>query len=145
MHPVDDVPASAPPERDNCDCSCGNTACAADLFLRSAARRGGRLRLALALAALVAGEELDDLLADAAEVRAELDEHLRGDALALVDEAEQDVLGPDVGVVEQARFLLGEDDDPAGPIGETFEHVRPFQRGDDVASVYRAGPERIGW
>jgi hypothetical protein len=29
-------------------------------------------------------------------------------------------------MVEQARFLLGEDDDPAGPVGEAFEHSRSF-------------------
>ena len=33
-------------------------------------------------------------------------ERLGGDALALVDQPEQDVLGADVAVVEQARFLL---------------------------------------
>jgi hypothetical protein len=39
-------------------------------------RRGGLL-------ALVAAEELDDLLANAVEVGAELDQHLGGDSLAL--------------------------------------------------------------
>ena len=89
-------------------------------------------------------DDLLDLAAHGLERDAEGLERLGGDAFALVDEAEQDVLGADVGVVEQARFLLGEDDDPAGPVGEAFEHVRPFQRGDDVAPVYRAGPERNG-
>ena len=74
------------------------------LFLGAGA--GGRrgLRLALALAALVAGEQLDDLLAHAAEIGAELDEHLCGDALALADEAEEDVLGADVVVAELQRL-----------------------------------------
>jgi len=27
-------------------------------------------------------------------------------------------------VVQQARLLLSEDDDPAGPIGKAFEHLR---------------------
>ena len=58
----------------------------------------------LPCAALVARQQLDDLLADAAEVGAELDEHLGGDALALADEAEQDVLGADVVVAELQRF-----------------------------------------
>jgi hypothetical protein len=40
-------------------------------------------------------------------------------------------------VVEQARFLLGEDDDPTGPIRESLEHVAPFPGGDDVEPVYR--------
>jgi hypothetical protein len=29
-------------------------------------------------------------------------------------------------VVQQARFLLSEDHDPASPVGEAFEHVSPF-------------------
>ena len=39
-----------------------------------------------------------------AEVGAELDQHLRGDALALADEPEQDVLGADVVVTELQRL-----------------------------------------
>src|SRR4051812_13594894 len=154
--------------------------------------------LLAALATLVAGEQLDDLLADLVELRAELDEDLGCDALALADQPEQDVLGadvavaeleclaervledllragregnvsgrgllpladdlldlgpyrferdverfeglrgdafafvdqtqeyvlgPDVVVVEQASFLLREDNHPSGPVGEPFEHV----------------------
>ena len=59
---------------------------------------GGRLL------ALVAREQLDDLLAHLVEVGAELDEHLGGDALALADQAEQDVLGADVVVAELQRL-----------------------------------------
>ena len=51
-------------------------------------------------------------------------ERPRRDAVALVDQAEQDVLGADVVVVQQARLLLGEDDHPPGPVGEAFEHAR---------------------
>ena len=54
--------------------------------------------------ALVAGQELDDLLAHAGQVGAELDEHLGGDALALADEPEQDVLGADVVVAQLERL-----------------------------------------
>ena len=43
-----------------------------------------------------------------------LSRRLGGDALAFVEEAEQDVLGADVVVVQMARFFLGQDDDPAG-------------------------------
>jgi hypothetical protein len=39
-----------------------------------------------------------------------------------VDEAEQQVLGPDGVVVEHPRFVLGKDDDTAGPLGEALEH-----------------------
>ena len=68
-------------------------------------------------------DDLLDLAAHGLERDAERLERLGGDALTLVDEPEQDVLGADVVVVEQARFLLGQDDDPAGPVGEAFEQV----------------------
>ena len=71
------------------------------------ARRGGLL-------ALIAMQELDDLLAHAVQVGAELHQHLRGHAVALADQAEQDVLGADVVVAElqrlaqrQLEYLLG--------------------------------------
>jgi hypothetical protein len=60
------------------------------------------------LLALVAGEQLDDLLAHPVQVGAELDQHLGGDALALTDEAEQDVLGADVVVAELQRLAQGQ-------------------------------------
>lgn len=76
--------------------------------LRGAARRG---RL---LAARVPGQQLDDLLAHPVQVGAELHEDLGGDALALADQAEQDVLRTDVVVAEleglaerQLQDLLG--------------------------------------
>ena len=53
---------------------------------------------------LVTGQQLDDLLANAGEVGAELDEHLCRNAFALADEAEQDVLGADVVVAELQCF-----------------------------------------
>ena len=64
--------------------------------------RGGRLL------ARVSGEELDDLLAHAIEVGAELDEHLSGNTLALADESQQDVLGADVVVAQLQRFAQGQ-------------------------------------
>src|SRR6478735_878261 len=39
-----------------------------------------------------------------------------------MDEAEEDVLGADVRVVQEACFLLRQHDDPAGPVSEPFEH-----------------------
>ena len=45
---------------------------------------------------LLAADELDDLLPDPVQVGAQPDQHLRGHAVALADEAEQDVLGADV-------------------------------------------------
>ena len=45
-------------------------------------------------------QQLNDLLTDTTEVGSELDEHLSGNALALTNEAEQNVLGADVVVTE---------------------------------------------
>ena len=56
------------------------------------------------LLALVSVQQLDHLLADPAGVGAQLDQHLRGDAVALADQAQQDVLGADVVVPELQRL-----------------------------------------
>ena len=81
---------------------------AAELVQHQAGRRRGLAGGAGAgggrLLALVAGEQLDDLLADPVEVGAELDQHLGGDALTLADQPEQDVLGADVVVAELQRL-----------------------------------------
>ncbi len=84
-------------------------------------RRGGRALTGGAgrfLALLVTGEQLDDLLADPVQVGAELDQYLGGDALALTDQAEQDVLGPDVVVAELQRLAQRELEHLLGPRGE---------------------------
>ena len=52
------------------------------------------------LLALVARQQLDDLLADAVEIGTELDQNLGCYALTLTDETEQDVLRTDVVVSE---------------------------------------------
>src|SRR5262249_41800689 len=57
-----------------------------------------------ALAAPRPGEHADDLVADLLRVGVEVEQDARGDALVLPDEAEQDVLGPDV-VVTQRESL----------------------------------------
>ena len=75
---------------------------------------GGRLTLA---------DDLLDLLTDRFEGDVERLERLRGDALALVDQPEQDVLGADVVVVEHPRLFLGEDHHSSGAVREAFEHV----------------------
>jgi hypothetical protein len=49
-------------------------------------------------------------------------EGLRGHSFALMNQTKQDVLSPDVVVVQEARFLLGQHHNPAGSIGKTFEH-----------------------
>ena len=65
-------------------------------------------------------------------------ERLGRHALTLVDEAEQDVLGPDEVVVEQARFFLGQDQDSSGSVSKTFEHAGPPCR-----LVYPAHPGSV--
>ena len=60
-------------------------------------------------------DDLLDLRADGLERDAERLECLGRDALTLVDQAEQDVLGADVVVVEQARLFLRQHHDPCGP------------------------------
>ena len=73
------------------------------------------------------GARLDDLL-DLATDLLEIDRHgledIGGDALALLDEAEQDVLGTDVLVVEALRLAAGEAHDLAGAFSEAVEHVK---------------------
>src|SRR6266542_3447795 len=70
------------------------------LWLRSLAGGTG----GSALLARVPGQKLDDLLADTGEVGPQLHEDRGGDALALADEAEQDVLRADVVVTELQRL-----------------------------------------
>ena len=81
----------------------------AGLLARTRAGGAGRA------AALVARQQLDDLLADAGQVGAQLHEHLGGHALALADEAEQDVLGADVVVAELQRLAERQLEDLLGP------------------------------
>jgi len=67
-------------------------------------------------------------------------ERLGGDTLPLVDQPEEDVLRADEVVVEQAGFLLGEDDDPPGSIREALEHacLLPDSAGPDgIGAGYR--------
>ena len=77
-----------------------------------------RRRLALA-------DDLLDLLAHRLERDVERLERLGGDPFSFVDQAEQDVLGPDVVVVEHPRLFLREDHDAAGSVRETLEHLSP--------------------
>ena len=74
-------------------------------------------------------DDLLDLRADGLEGDAEGLEGLGGDAFALVDQPEQDVLGADVAVVEEASLLLGQDHHSAGPVGEPFEQGVPPPEG----------------
>src|SRR5690625_4283709 len=70
------------------------------------------------LASLVAGQQLDDLLAHSGEFRAQLHQDLGGDTLTLSNEAEQDVLGADVVVPELKSLAQGELENLLRPRGE---------------------------
>jgi len=54
---------------------------------------------------------------------AEVLEHTRGEAFVLAQEAEHDVLGPDVVVRHRPRLLLRENDHLPGLLGEALEHA----------------------
>ena len=64
------------------------------------------------------GQHADDLVAHLVEVHAQRLEHARGDALALADEAQQQVLRADVVVAEAARLVDGQLDDALGARGQ---------------------------
>jgi len=71
---------------------------------------------------LALADDLLDLLPDALEGNAKRLQRLRCNTLALVDQAQQDVLGPDVVVVEHPGLFLGQDDNPPCAVGEPLEH-----------------------
>ena len=108
--------------------------------------RGGRRGLgrgAGRLLALVAVEQLDDLLADLVQVGAELDQHLGGDALALADQPEQDVLGADVVVAELQRLAQRELEHLLGPRRERDVPARRLLAlADDLLDLLAHGVER---
>ncbi len=49
-------------------------------------------------------------------------ECLGGNTLTLVDEAQQDVLGTDVVVIEHLGFFLRQDNDAASAVGKSLKH-----------------------
>ena len=67
-------------------------------------------------------DRLLDLLTHGLERYPEGLESLGGNAFALVDQTEQDVLGSDKAVVQETRFLLSQHQHPPCPVGEAFEH-----------------------
>ena len=71
---------------------------------------------------LAGADDADHLGADALDGDVERLEDAGGEALLLAEQPEQDVLGPDVVVLERARFFLREDHDLAGPFCESLEH-----------------------
>ena len=74
-------------------------------------------------AVATADDELD-CGADFVQFDAEVGEHLRGNAFTLSHQAEQQVLGADVVVVEAQGFFLSESEDATRPLGKLVEPVR---------------------
>src|SRR5205823_1977861 len=72
-------------------------------------------------------------------------EHPRRETLFFAEQAEQDVLGADVVVLERPRLVLREDDDLASSFGEAFEQIElPFSESPIVAQ-FHAATERRAW
>src|SRR4051794_12840849 len=86
---------------------------------------------------LARADDPNDLGADALDGDVERLEDAGRKALLLAKEPEQDVLGPDVVVLERSRLFLREDDDLAGPFRESLEHgaAGPSCWGGCLASV----------
>ena len=68
-------------------------------------------------------DDLLDLLAHRLQADAQRLQRLGGNAFALVDEAEQDMLGADVVVVQHPGLFLSQDNDPPRPVGKPLEHL----------------------
>ena len=85
--------------------------------------RAGREGDVAAGSLLALADDLLDLGAHGLEGDVEALQRLGRDTFALVDQAEQDVLGPDVVVGEHAGLFLSQHDHPSGPVGEPLEHV----------------------
>ncbi len=75
---------------------------------------------------LARADDADDLRAHPFDGDVEGLENPRGEALLLAQQAEQDVLGADVIVLEGARLLLGQDDYLASSLGESLKQRRPL-------------------
>ena len=83
---------------------------------------GARRERDLAGGDLLAGaDDAHHLRADALDRDVERLEDAGGQALLLAQQAEQDVLGADVVVLERARLFLGQDDDLTGSLCESLE------------------------
>ena len=88
-------------------------------------------------------DDADHLGADALDGDVERLEDARSETLLLAQQAEEDVLGTDVVVLEDAGLLLGEDDHLPGPFGEALKHAAALLSvGNYGAGVTRSFPTR---
>src|SRR5262249_756153 len=92
---------------------------------------------------LLAGtNDADDLGADALDGDVERLEDSGCEALFLTQQAEQDVLGADVVVLESAGLLLSEDDHLPGSLCESLAHVSLYLKYGRVGFPSCSLPER---
>ena len=89
--------------------------------------------------------ESDDLLRDAHGGDAEATQHSAVHCVVRGDEPEQQMLGPDVGVPEQARLDVSGDDHPPGVAGEVTADALPLGglRRMDPGPATRAPSHRV--
>src|SRR5205823_3426901 len=81
---------------------------------------------------LTGADDAHDLRTHALDGDVQRLEHTRGKTLLLAEKAEQDVLGADVVVLENASLLLGEDYNLPGSLCESLEQLGFLTLGDPV-------------
>ncbi len=94
---------------------------------------------------LTSANDLDHLLASVFLLDPQITKHSPGDALLVGDQPEHQVLGPDVVVVEQARFLLGEDNNSSGLLSKALEHQVGSGDGIRARPSGPSGRPMISW
>jgi len=82
-------------------------------------------------------DDTRDLDTDFLDRDAEGLEHSSGEPLLLSKQPEQQMLGPDVVVLQRARFVLREDDYLPGALREALEHTTTLRRGAGREHVAR--------
>ena len=92
---------------------------------------------------LTGADDAHDLRAHALDGDVEALQHASGEPLLLAKQAEQDVLGPDVVVLERSRLLLRENDHLPGSFCESLEHLLLILPA--AALTGRRGVVRTGW
>jgi hypothetical protein len=75
-----------------------------------------------------ATDSIRDLTPDPVEGDAEIRQGGRCYALLLPKQAQQEVFGADIWMVELPGLVLGKDDGPACTVSESLEHDAPFHR-----------------
>ena len=90
--------------------------------------------------AIAAADDELDGGADLGQLDVHVLEHARGDTLALADEAEQQVLGADVVVVEPLRLVLSERQDLPCAVSELVEAIHSIERPLSTSRALTSAP-----